>query len=101
MFTDSITCELYFLGLDRNLKDQESGWTALHRALFYGNIAEARLLIDVSVVSACIFSRSYHKLVYGFKMSGLALWPILNIYFLCLKFFPMFGENILHVVFTV
>ena len=37
--------------LDPSQKDKESGWTALHRALFYGQLAAARLLIQVSVVS--------------------------------------------------
>ncbi|POY73358.1 hypothetical protein BMF94_3694 [Rhodotorula taiwanensis] len=32
-------------GLAVNLPDTESGWTALHRALYYGNIAAARLLL--------------------------------------------------------
>ncbi|KAK7483280.1 hypothetical protein BaRGS_00025447 [Batillaria attramentaria] len=31
---------------DASLKDKESGWTALHRALFYGQLATARLLIQ-------------------------------------------------------
>ncbi|KAL4233187.1 hypothetical protein ACF0H5_007871 [Mactra antiquata] len=30
---------------DVTQKDNESGWTALHRALFYGNLATARLLV--------------------------------------------------------
>ena len=29
-------------------RDAESGWTALHRAFFYGQIHCARLLVDVS-----------------------------------------------------
>ena len=33
--------------MDPNIKDLESGWTALHRALFYGQIAAARILINV------------------------------------------------------
>jgi hypothetical protein len=32
---------------DLSLKDKESGWTALHRALFYGQLSVARLLIQV------------------------------------------------------
>ena len=36
--------------MDPELKDLESGWTALHRALFYGQIATARILIDVSEI---------------------------------------------------
>ena len=35
---------------DLSQKDRESGWTALHRALFYGQLAAARLLIQVSEV---------------------------------------------------
>ncbi|XP_041354992.1 inhibitor of Bruton tyrosine kinase-like isoform X2 [Gigantopelta aegis] len=31
---------------DQTAKDSESGWTALHRSLFYGNIDVARLLIQ-------------------------------------------------------
>ena len=31
-----------------NTKDKESGWTALHRAVFYGRIASAVLLLKVS-----------------------------------------------------
>ena len=34
-------------------KDLESGWTALHRALFYGQIAAARILISVSSSLFC------------------------------------------------
>ena len=33
---------------DLGVKDIESGWTALHRALFYGQLSAARLLIAVS-----------------------------------------------------
>jgi len=33
---------------DLNVQDLESGWTSLHRALFYGQLAAARLLIAVS-----------------------------------------------------
>ncbi|XP_061171196.1 inhibitor of Bruton tyrosine kinase-like isoform X2 [Saccostrea echinata] len=33
-------------GGDLTLKDVESGWTALHRAMFYGQLAVARLLIQ-------------------------------------------------------
>ena len=36
--------------MDPELKDLESGWTALHRAVFYGQIATARILIDVSEI---------------------------------------------------
>lgn len=32
---------------DLTAKDLESGWTALHRALFYGQLATARLLLQV------------------------------------------------------
>jgi len=32
---------------DLGIKDQESGWTALHRAIFYGQIPIARLLLQV------------------------------------------------------
>lgn len=32
---------------DPSQKDKESGWTALHRALFYGQLATARLLVQV------------------------------------------------------
>ena len=32
---------------DQTAKDSESGWTPLHRALFYGNIDVARFLIQV------------------------------------------------------
>jgi len=35
------------LRADLTQKDKESGWTALHRAIFYGQIACARLLIQV------------------------------------------------------
>ena len=34
--------------MDQEAKDLESGWTALHRALFYGQIATARILMSVS-----------------------------------------------------
>lgn len=33
---------------DLTQKDYESGWTSLHRAVFYGNLASARLLVLVS-----------------------------------------------------
>ena len=32
---------------DATLKDVESGWTALHRAAFYGQLAAFRLLVQV------------------------------------------------------
>lgn len=32
---------------DCTQKDMESGWTALHRAVFYGQLAAARLLVQV------------------------------------------------------
>lgn len=32
---------------DATLKDVESGWTALHRAAFYGQMAAFRLLVQV------------------------------------------------------
>lgn len=32
---------------DVTRKDLESGWTAIHRALFYGQLATARLLVQV------------------------------------------------------
>jgi inhibitor of Bruton tyrosine kinase len=35
---------------DLSIQDLESGWTALHRALFYGQLASARLLISVRVL---------------------------------------------------
>ena len=35
---------------DVTKKDLESGWTALHKALFYGQLATARLLIQVCYV---------------------------------------------------
>lgn len=35
---------------DKSAKDEESGWTALHRALFYGHLMTARLLIQVNDV---------------------------------------------------
>lgn len=35
---------------DLSVQDLESGWTALHRALFYGQLASARLLIDVRML---------------------------------------------------
>jgi ankyrin repeat protein len=34
---------------DLNIQDLESGWTSLHRALFYGQLTPARLLIDVKM----------------------------------------------------
>lgn len=36
-------------GGDLTQKDAESGWTALHRAMFYGQLAVARLLTQVGV----------------------------------------------------
>ncbi len=33
--------------MDLAAKDMESGWTALHRALFYGQLSAARLLVQV------------------------------------------------------
>lgn len=36
------------------IKDKESGWTALHRALFYGQLSVARLLIQ-----ACIYLKLF------------------------------------------
>ena len=35
--------------MELNLKDVESGWTALHRAFFYGQIHCARILIEVGL----------------------------------------------------
>lgn len=35
-------------GGDLTLKDTESGWTALHRAMFYGQLATVRLLVQVN-----------------------------------------------------
>ena len=37
---------------DCTQKDQESGWTPLHRAVFYGQLAPARLLIQV--IRSCL-----------------------------------------------
>lgn len=35
-------------GGDLTLKDAESGWTALHRSMFYGQLATVRLLVQVN-----------------------------------------------------
>ena len=39
--------------MNQEAKDLESGWTALHRALFYGQIAAARILMSVSSSFCC------------------------------------------------
>ena len=46
---DTVQWLLTERGADQSVKDIESGWTALHRALFYGQLAVARLLISVSM----------------------------------------------------
>ena len=37
---------------DVSTRDLESGWTALHRALFYGQLFSAKILISVSIKKA-------------------------------------------------
>lgn len=39
----------FLLGADTKSKDRESGWTALHRALFYGQLSCARELVMVTL----------------------------------------------------
>lgn len=39
--------------VDINAVDRESKWTALHKAIFYGQIAIARLLIQVCIIFCC------------------------------------------------
>lgn len=49
---------LSFVGsVQVNAQDRESGWTALHRALWCGNIAGARLLLERNDVDATIKDR--------------------------------------------
>ena len=43
---------------DLGVKDMESGHTALHRALFYGQLASARLLLQVSLYMSLLKSLS-------------------------------------------
>lgn len=38
--------------VDLYIQDAESGWTALHRALYFGNVAIARMLVDRDVQDA-------------------------------------------------
>ena len=40
-------------GADLNSKDEESGWTSLHRSLFYGYLDCAVKLIQVFIFSIC------------------------------------------------
>ena len=47
--TDVVEWLLTERKVEATTKDLEHGWTALHRALFYGQLASARLLISVSV----------------------------------------------------
>ena len=47
---------------DADTKDQESGYTALHRALFYGQLVAARMLINVSALSLYGKIRQKNKL---------------------------------------
>ena len=42
--------------LDLYVQDEESGWTALHRALYFGNITIARALMDRDINDAIIHS---------------------------------------------
>lgn len=39
-------------GLSVNLADEESGWTALHRAMYVGNVAAARMLLGRQDIDA-------------------------------------------------
>lgn len=55
-------------GADLNSKDEESGWTSLHRSLFYGYLDCAVKLIQVF-----IFSISAHSVVCSRLVSKLVL----------------------------
>ena len=63
---------LGFAGLQINTQDRESGWSALHRAMWVGNIAGSRLLLARSDVETQLKDREgltafdlYNSTVYG------------------------------------
>lgn len=53
--TDIVEWLLEEMQGDCTQKDLESGWTALHRAVFYGQLAASRLLIQVCI--SCQFQK--------------------------------------------
>ena len=45
--------------IDPNIPDKESRWTALHRALFNGNIAAACVFVHLRVKGRCLHEDGY------------------------------------------
>jgi hypothetical protein len=54
--------ELLSDGSDLNIQDLESGWTALHRSLFYGHLTTARHLIAVCTQHAILYTLWFSNL---------------------------------------
>ena len=54
-------------GINLNLQDVESGWTALHRALWVGNLAAARILLAEDKIDASVKD-----------FEGLTCWDLYN-----------------------
>lgn len=54
-------------GININLQDVESGWTALHRALWVGNLAAARMLLAEDKIDASVKD-----------FEGLTCWDLYN-----------------------
>lgn len=61
-------------GVDPSVKDKESGWTALHRSIFYGHIDCVWSLLKVSVI--CLFKTIMFFLKEGENTS--LFYPIRN-----------------------